>query len=194
MSTEYLQENGAEESNGDVICGLGRHLADEFTFSQITRKPSPIDKNVNGALVGTRSQGIEWRRHFRSGMPPSGQIYIFVNYTKTITDRQKLSTGILVGNRGRGMQWRRQFRSGMSCSERFYIYANYAKTVTDSQKMSNEHLQETGVGESNGDVISVLGRHLEDEFTFSKITRKPSAIDEKCQWKLLGNRGREIER
>jgi hypothetical protein len=41
------------ESNGDVTFGLGRHLAAEITFSQITRKPSQIDENVNGPLIGT---------------------------------------------------------------------------------------------------------------------------------------------
>jgi hypothetical protein len=36
---DHLQKIGVVESNGDVISGLGRHPAAEFTFSQITQKP-----------------------------------------------------------------------------------------------------------------------------------------------------------
>jgi hypothetical protein len=44
MLTDYLKEIGAEESNGDIICGLRRHLVAVLTFSKITRKPSRIDE------------------------------------------------------------------------------------------------------------------------------------------------------
>jgi hypothetical protein len=46
--------------------------------------------------------------------------------------------------------------------------------------MSMDHSEEIGVGESNGDITSGLGRHLAAEFTFSQNTRKPQ-IDEECQ-------------
>jgi hypothetical protein len=47
--------------------------------------------------------------------------------------------------------------------------------------MLMDHLKEIGVGESNGDFIVGLRRHLAAKFTFSQNTRKPSGIDEKCQ-------------
>jgi hypothetical protein len=46
-------------------------------------------------------------------------------------------------------------------------------TDEDRRKLSTDHLQEIGVGESNGDVISGLRRYLAAVFTFSQITRKP---------------------
>jgi hypothetical protein len=49
-------------------------------------------------------------------------------------------------------------------SVRFYILANYTKTITVKRKSSTEHFSEIGVGESNGDVISGLGRHLAAHF------------------------------
>jgi hypothetical protein len=59
MSTEHLLENGVIESNGYVISRLRRHIADDSTFWQITRKPSPIDKNVNGTHIESKDRVIE---------------------------------------------------------------------------------------------------------------------------------------
>jgi hypothetical protein len=61
----------------------------------------------------------------------------------------------------------------------------------DRWKMSGEHLKKIGVGESNGDVISGLGRHIAAEVTFSQSTRKPSPIDEYCQWNTYRKSGSE---
>ncbi len=65
----------------------------------------------------------------------------------------------------------------------------------DRRKLSIDQLNEIGVAESNGDVISGLGRHLAAEFTFSQITRKPSQTDENCQWttyRKLGSGNRTV--
>jgi hypothetical protein len=45
-------------------------------------------------------------------------------------------------------------------------------TAEDRRTLSTDHLQEIGVGESNGDVISGLGHHLAAEFTLSQNARK----------------------
>jgi hypothetical protein len=55
--------------------------------------------------------------------------------------------------------------------------------------MSMENLWEIGVGESKDDVISGLGRYQAAEFTYAKITPKPSARDEKCQWSTCRKSG-----
>ncbi len=52
----------------------------------------------------------------------------------------------------------------------------------DRRELSMDDLQEIGVEESNDVFIRGQGRHLAAEFIFSQITRKPSQIDENCQW------------
>jgi hypothetical protein len=52
-----------------------------------------------------------------------------------------------------------------------------------------KQLRESGVSESNGDAIFGLKRHLADDFTILKITQKPSATDEKCQWNTYRKSG-----
>jgi hypothetical protein len=39
-----LTGNWTDKSNGDIISGLKRHLAVEFTFSQNTRKSSLVEQ------------------------------------------------------------------------------------------------------------------------------------------------------
>jgi hypothetical protein len=62
----------------------------------------------------------------------------------------------------------------------------------DRRKMLMDHFMEIGIGKSNGDVISGLGRHLATEFTFSQISGKPSQTDQKCQWITYRKLGRGI--
>jgi hypothetical protein len=57
----------------------------------ITFEQMKIDENCQRTSYRNWGQGIERWRHFRSGTPPSGQIYIFANYAKTIMDRRKMS-------------------------------------------------------------------------------------------------------
>jgi hypothetical protein len=48
-------------------------------------------KNVNEPLTGNRGREIERWRHFRSQTPTSGRVPNFTKYTKTITNRRKVS-------------------------------------------------------------------------------------------------------
>jgi hypothetical protein len=58
MTMDHLEEVGAGDSNGDFISGPRCHLAAEFRFSKIARKPSALDENVIATLIGNRVQRI----------------------------------------------------------------------------------------------------------------------------------------
>jgi hypothetical protein len=56
-----------------VICGLGRHLAAEFTFSQNTREQLQIYKKCKWTLYRESDRGMERCCHFLTKTPPSGR-------------------------------------------------------------------------------------------------------------------------
>ncbi len=99
-----------------------------------------------------------------------------------------------VENRDRGIERWRHLRSKAPPSDRIFIFASYTKTMTDRRKMSMDHLSDVGAKESNGDVISVLGRHLADKFTFSQSHENHHQRTDNVNWTLIGNRGRGTKR
>jgi hypothetical protein len=106
----------------------------------------------------------------------------------------KIFNCTFIGTRGQAIEWRRQFRSVTPPSGKIYTCKNYTLTTTERRKVSMQQRCEMGVGESNGDVISVLERYPVDDFAFSQITRKPSLIGENCQRNTDGKLGQGIER